>query len=57
MDEDDTPIGSPNTCGNEIVKQEQDPEIAKKETEKRLAEFTEDLEKAKEKIAYKQTWS
>ena len=37
-----------------LLLQEQDPEIAKKETEKRLAEFTEDLEKAKEKIAYKQ---
>ena len=37
-----------------LLLQEQDPEIAKKETEKRLAEFTEDLEKVKEKIAYKQ---
>jgi len=37
-----------------LLLQEQDPEIARKETEKRLAEFTEDLEKAKEKIAYKQ---
>ena len=37
-----------------LLLQEQDPEIAKKETEKRLVEFTEDLEKVKEKIAYKQ---
>ena len=37
-----------------LLLQEQDPEIAKKETEKRLAEITEDLEKVKEKIAYKQ---
>ena len=37
-----------------LLLQEQDPEIAKKETEKRLAEFAEDLEKVKEKIAYKQ---
>ena len=37
-----------------LLLREQDPEIAKKETEKRLAEFTEDLEKVKEKIAYKQ---
>ena len=37
-----------------LLLQEQDPEIAKKETKKRLAEFSEDLEKVKEKIAYKQ---
>ena len=37
-----------------LLLHEQDPEVARKETEKRLAEFNEDLEKAKEKIAYKQ---